>query len=242
MTAELTTGRVITPAEGEAAHRLNAEIQTHVIAAERNFLRAGRALCQMQETELYLALGFETFKQYAQSEEIKISEASTYRLMRAARRMAALEQRARREPEVLQTVAEAAGLTVGQGTVTMLAERAVLDMGIANADHVLRHVLDEPDAQKARDLVDMGRTLTEGDVVKEVARYQRGGADDPVADYLVGVKRRGMALFGEMLPLRGAALSDHLWEISLLVVATREWLHEYATEGSHRGPNGSLPH
>lgn len=237
MTVALTTGVVITPADGEAAHLLNQEIQEHLIAGERSFLRAGRKLCQMQDTGLYLALEgrFETFEDYAKSERVKMAEGSVYRLMRAARRCARLEQRAREEPGILQSVAEDAGISVSVGTVTLLAERAVLDMGLAKAEIALRHVLDEPDVDKARELVDKARELTEVHLVQEVARYRRGGADDPVADYLIGVKRQGMAMFGEMVKLRGADLERHLGQINMLLVQTRGWLTEYATEGSHRG-------
>lgn len=242
MTVALTTGVVITPADGVEAHRLHTEIQEQLIAGERSFLRAGRLFCQMQDRGLYLALdaSFETFEDYAKSERVKMAEGSVYRLMRAARRCARLEQRAREQPEILQSVADSAGISVSVGTVTLLAERAVLDMGIANAEHVLRHVLDEPDVTKARELVDKARELTEVHLVQEVARYRRGGADDPVADYLIAVKRRGMAMFGEMVKLRGTELNAQLLRITMLARETQRWLDDYETEGSHSG-HGDAP-
>lgn len=224
---------VITRDDQAEAHRLSQEIQAALIEGERHFLKAGRGFCKMQDQQLYFALGYDRFEDWVASPDVRLKLSHVWRLMRQARRTAKLAQRARREPALLATVAEEAGVSVQEGTVTSLAERAVLSMGIANADRVLGRALAAEDTDIAAEWIERGRHLTELDVEREVRRAKRGGGDDPVADFLIGASKRGIALFAKLGEASEDDVMGQLDSILALHGEIMEWLVREVWSGRH---------
>lgn len=228
----MTEGLVITRAAADEAHQLQTAIQQHLIQAEHAFLQAGRGLRHLLDSGLYQALGYTDFHEFAYSGSLQIKGHQVYRLIRVARRTADLIQRAQLHPEILATVAH--GEAVTPASAARLAERAVLGMGIAKADRVLGHVVQATTPAQAGEWLDKGAELREVDLELEIARARRGGAQNPLYDFLVQQRQLGMGLCGELPSLAVPEATRKLTAIQHWTQDALTWLDAYSTEEHHR--------
>ncbi len=211
---------------GERAHAVHQRLLVEAFQATAHFLEAGKLLVQIKHEELYRDLGYETFDEYLDGAALPWQRAHSYTLMRVARTYSPLFQTSARTSGPAETGPGSDGHTCS------VTYADLLDMGVHKADLVRKLIRDAP-PEDAAEWVAKAKTLRVVDLEREVKRAARGGQDDPVFDYLVGVEQRLMAFAAE-LP-RESDPQQVVRKIEQLCRDTLAWLHTEPAREPARG-------